>query len=139
MMGKIKQLLIQYKAVILYLFFGVATTVVNIIAYWLCAYPLHWGIMVSTVVAWIAAVLFAYVTNRKWVFDSKETTTAGIVQEMIRFFGCRLATGVVDWLIMLVFVEWLTFNDMVVKIAANVLVIILNYVASKLVVFRKSK
>lgn len=59
------------------------------------------------------------------------------MNEMLRFFGCRLATGVVDWLCMFVFVSLLLWNDIVVKAGANILVIILNYVASKVIIFRK--
>ena len=87
--------------------------------------------------AWICSVLFAYITNRKWVFHSEAMGSAAILKEMISFFACRLLTGVVDWLCMLIFVDLLYWNDMVIKIGANVLVIILNYVASKLVIFKK--
>ena len=67
----------------------------------------------------------------------KAITGKEIARELVSFFGCRLATGVIDWLCMLVFVDLLTWNDVFVKFTANVLVIILNYVASKLVIFRK--
>lgn len=133
----IKSLLIKYKDMIAYLFFGACTTVVNIVVYWLLAHPLGMGTMVSTIVAWVAAVLFAYLTNRKWVFHSQAVTRQEITREIVSFFACRLATGVVDWVVMLVFVDVLHFNDLVIKFLANVLVIILNFVASKLIIFRK--
>ncbi len=132
-----KQLYEKYKDIIPYAFFGVCTTLVNIASYWVCAHPLRFGTMVSTVIAWILAVLFAYVTNRKWVFNSQAETVAEITKEIISFFGCRLATGVLDWACMFVFVELLGLNDVVIKTIANVLVIVLNYVASKLLIFRK--
>ena len=122
---------------ILYLVFGALTTLVNMGVYWLLAHPLGCNTMVSTVVAWFAAVLTAYLTNRKWVFHSQAATPGEIAREVVSFFGCRIATGVVDWLCMLVFVEWLGLNDVVIKFLANVLVILLNYVLSKLVIFRK--
>lgn len=132
-----RELYKKYKDIIPYAFFGVCTTLVNIASYWVCAHPLHLGTMVSTVIAWILAVLFAYVTNRKWVFNSEAETAAEITKELISFFGCRLATGVLDWLCMFIFVELLGLNDVVIKTIANVLVIVLNYVASKLLIFRK--
>ena len=86
-----KDLYEKYKDVIPYLFFGVCTTLVNVVAYWICAHILSVNTMVSTVVAWILAVLFAYITNRKWVFHSDAITGKKIVKEVISFFGCRLA------------------------------------------------
>ena len=133
----LKELIKKYWDVIPYLFFGVCTTAVNIVAYWLCAHPLHLRIMISTVIAWLLSVLFAYVTNRKWVFHSKAQGAAEIGKEMLSFFGCRITTGVVDWLCMFLFVECLGLHDVVIKVADNVLVVVLNYVASKLVIFRK--
>lgn len=129
----------KYKDIIPYAFFGVLTTVVNMVVYWVAAHPLGLSVMVSTVIAWIAAVLFAYVTNRKWVFHSQAQGTKEIVQEIVSFFACRLATGVVDWACMFIFVDLLHFNDVIIKATANVLVIILNYVASKLVIFKHKK
>lgn len=133
----LKKIIDKYRDVIPYLFFGVCTTLVNVIVYWICAHSLKAGVMPSTVVAWFFAVLFAYVTNRKWVFHSKAHDTKSIIKEMISFFGCRIATGVVDWLCMFVFVNLLSINDVLVKIGANILVIVLNYVASKLFIFKR--
>lgn len=127
----------KYKYVIAYLFFGVCTTVVNVIAYWICAHPLSFGVMPSTIIAWVAAVLFAYVTNRKWVFHSAVIGKKEICIEIAKFFLARLATGILDWSCMYIFVDVLNWNDMLIKILSNIMVIILNYLASKLVVFRK--
>lgn len=129
----------KYKDVVLYLFFGACTTLVNIVVYWMCAHPLHITTMISTIIAWILAVLFAYLTNRKWVFHSEANTKKEIISEIISFFSCRLATGVIDWACMLVFVQLFGMNDIIIKTFANILVIILNYVASKLVIFKKCK
>ena len=127
----------KYKDVIPYLFFGVCTTLVNIGGYWICAHFFHIGTMSSTVIAWILAVLFAYFTNRKWVFNSDASSAEEIAKEVASFFGCRLATGVIDWAMMLVFVTLLGLNDVVIKTVANIVVIVLNYVASKLIIFKK--
>lgn len=126
----------KYKDVIPYLFFGICTTLVNISTYYICAHTLSLAVMASTVIAWILAVLFAYVTNRTWVFHSQENTSRGITTEILSFFACRLTTGAVDWGCMLLFVEVLRFNDVMIKILSNIVVIILNYLASKLIVFR---
>lgn len=123
----------------MYLFFGGCTTLVNIVTYYIMAHVINASVMTSTIVAWIVAVLFAYITNRKWVFDSKVTTRKEIVQEIISFFACRIATGIVDWLLMFVFVEKLGFNDLLIKVISNIIVIVLNYVASKLIVFTDKK
>ncbi len=132
-----KQLYDKYRDMIPYMIFGVLTTLVNIAAYWLLAHPLGLPTVPSTVIAWVLAVLFAYVTNRKWVFHSEAKTRNEIIKEGVSFYLCRLGTGVLDWLGMYVMVDVLHWNDLIVKIAVNIVVIVLNYVASKLIVFRK--
>lgn len=136
-MGKLKELYTRYADVIPYLFFGVCTTLVNLVVYWFAAHPLAWSVSASTVAAWILAVLFAYVTNRKWVFHSAARTASDILREMASFFSCRLATGLLDLGCMFLFVDVLGWNDLLMKTLDNILVVILNYVASKLLIFRK--
>ncbi len=127
----------KYMDVIPYLFFGVCTTVVNIGTYWLCAHPLNLNTMISTIVAWVVAIMFAYVTNRKWVFHSEVKSINGIIREIMTFFGCRLTTGTIDCACMFVFVELLYCNDVAIKFMTNILVIVLNYVASRYFIFNK--
>lgn len=134
-----KKIMDKYRDVIPYLFFGVCTTLVNVVVYWVSAHLFGCQTMVSTVLAWILAVLFAYLTNRKWVFHSEASGTNEVFKELLSFFGCRLATGIIDLLCMYVFVDILKWNDVFIKFSANVLVIILNYIASKLIIFRKRK
>ena len=133
MIGKLWR---KYKDLILYALFGGLTTLVNTGAYWLCAHPLGMQTVPSSVAAWFLAVLFAYLTNRKWVFHSEAETPREIAKEILSFFLCRLATGILDWALMWLLVDRLHLNDMVVKVAVNLLVILLNYVASKLLIFR---
>lgn len=135
----LKSLYEKYKDVIPYLFFGVCTTVVNVVVYWLCAHPLGMAVMPSTIIAWVLAVLFAFFTNRKWVFHSENTGFKAVGKEMLMFFACRLATGAVDWVCMYVFVDTLHWNDLIVKFCANIIVIILNYLASKILIFKRKK
>jgi len=132
----IRRLWEKYKDLILYALFGGMTTLVNTGVFWLCAHPLGLPVVPSSMIAWFMAVLFAYLTNRKWVFHSEAETPREITREIVSFFLCRLATGVLDWVLMWLLVDNLHLNDMVVKVAVNLLVILLNYVASKLLIFR---
>ena len=136
-MHLLKSLYTKYRDVLPYLFFGLCTTLVNIAFYALCARVGHITTSPSTIIAWFISVLFAYVTNRKWVFHSGARKFKAITMECLSFFACRLATGFLDWLCMFCFVDLLHLNDLVIKIAANILVIVLNYVASKLMIFKK--
>ena len=124
---------------IAYAVFGVLTTVINIISYWISAHILGLAVMPSTVIAWILAVLFAYFTNRKWVFQSSAHTKAEILKELVSFFACRISTGIADIIIMYVFADVLKFNDVIIKTISNIIVIALNYLGSKLIIFRKRK
>lgn len=135
----LKRLFDKYKDIIPYGIFGVCTTLVNMGIYWLCAHALKLAVLPSTLIAWFIAVLFAYLTNRKWVFHSQAVTRQEITREIISFYSCRIATGVVDWACMYIFVDLLLLNDLVIKFTANILVIILNYVASKLLIFKKKQ
>lgn len=127
----------KHSHIICYGFFGVLTTLANIAVYWLMAHVLKLEILPSTIIAWIVAVLFAYLTNRTWVFHSGAQNGQAIIREAASFFLCRLSTGVVDWGLMLVCIEILNWNDLITKLIANVIVIILNYVFSKVIVFRR--
>ncbi len=132
-----KELLRKHRDLIPYAVFGVLTTIVNIAVYWLTAHVLRMDTVPASVVSWAAAVLFAYITNRTWVFHSTARGWRRILPEMAGFFLARLATGVLDWAVMYVTVDRLGWNDVGMKAAANVIVIILNYVFSRWIVFRK--
>ena len=127
----------KHKEVLMYLLFGGLTTVVSIVTFAFFTQVMGMNELVANVLSWILAVLFAYVTNRTWVFESTADTKAGIIKEMASFFGGRLATLLVEEGIIAVFITWLGFPAMPVKIAAQVIVILLNYVISKLFVFKK--
>ena len=126
----------KYKDVIPYVIFGILTTGVNIVVYWMMAHLFYFSVMVSTVLAWVLSVLFAYITNRRWVFNSNVNSLSGIFKEIFSFFVCRLATGIIDWACMYIFVDLFHYQDVVIKIIANIIVVILNYLASKLVIFK---
>lgn len=127
----------KYREIALYIIFGVATTLMNILTYYVCNHWFGLGVVIATAVAWIGSVMFAYITNKLWVFKSKERKWNVIVHEMIVFFLARLATGVLDIIMMYFLVQVLLLNDMLMKILINIIIIILNYMASKLLVFKR--
>ena len=129
------ELLKRYKAFLLYVFFGVLTTAVNTLVYLLCLHPLACSNLFSTAVAWFCSVLFAYITNKVWVFESKSFFGKLLFCEIASFFSCRILTGALDLLIMYVAVDRLAQNELLWKLLSNVIVILLNYVASKFFVF----
>lgn len=140
--GKIRQLIglfLKYKEVILYLVFGGLTTLVNIVCYAVCARGFHMGTLVSNGIAWVLSVLFAYVTNKIFVFESKTDGVREAVREFVSFIACRAGTGVLDMVVMYVTVDMLGWYDVLMKILSNIIVIILNFVFSKLVIFRKKE
>lgn len=131
-----KNLILKNKEVIMYLIFGVLTTLVNIVVYYLFNDVLHVHYMVSNAIAWILSVLFAYITNRKYVFESNGDS---IITELSKFVTARLSTGIMDMVVMWLLVDVLHVNSMISKIISNVLVVVGNYVLSKLFVFKKGE
>ena len=127
----------KYQQPILYLFFGICTTIVNIITYYLSAHILSLSVILSTCLAWLVSVIFAYITNKWWVFESKSLRLKAVIQEFLSFTGCRLFTGACDLLIMLIFVDSLGMDDLFVKIASNILFVVLNYIFSKMIIFKR--
>lgn len=127
----------KYKSLIMYVVFGALTTVVNMGAYYVSYNLLHIPNVPSTAIAWILAVAFAFVTNKLWVFDSPSFDAQTLKHEIPTFFGARIATGVLDVVIMYLAVDVAHMNPTVWKLISNVLVIIINYIASKLIIFRK--
>ena len=124
-----------HREVLLYLFFGGLTFVVSIATYALFIKVFGADALVANVFSWIFAVAFAYVTNRTWVFESRASDGSAMLKEMGKFVSGRIATLLVEEAILLVFIKWLHFDSMAVKVAAQVVVIVLNYVVSKLWVF----
>lgn len=133
---RMKNFIGKYKEIILYLFFGVLTTLINIIVYFILTRIMNLSTIYSTVIAFILSVIFAYITNKIWVFNSKTETLKEIGKEIVAFFGGRLFSGGCDILIMYVFVDVLGCNDLIIKILSNVMVVIMNYIISKLFVFK---
>lgn len=120
-----------------YIVFGVGTTIINILVCGLCYDILHWDILVANTVAWILSVLFAFITNKLFVFRSKSFEKKLFLHELITFLAARLLSLGVDSLGMWLLVDQLHGNVWIAKIAMNVIVVIMNYVLSKLIIFKK--
>ena len=127
----------KYKDILLYLVFGVLTTIVNYLVYLPCYNLLKWSAGFSNVLAWVIAVVFAFVTNKPFVFKSHDWTWKTVGPELSKFVGCRIGSGVLETLILLLCVDILGWNGNVWKLITAVLVIILNYIGSKFLVFKK--
>ncbi len=135
----IKDLLIRYREIVLYLIVGVITTVINGAVYWICTSLLKMANVPGTIVAWVIAVLFAFFANKIWVFESRSMRLALVLKEMVQFVGCRLGTGVLDVGIMYVSVDRWGWNGLLMKLISDFVVTLVNFVASKFFIFRKDK
>ena len=137
MIAKLRALIEKYWDILSYLFFGGLTTVVNYLVYFPCYYWLEISATVSNVIAWIVAVAFAYVTNKPFVFRSHDWSLGTVVPELIKFVGTRVGSGALETVILLFCVDVAGWNGNVWKLVTSVLVVVVNYIGSKLLVFRK--
>ena len=137
MVQKFLTLVRKHKDILLYLIFGVLTTLVNYAVY----LPLYnyagVSASISNAIAWIAAVAFAFLTNKPFVFESHDWHLKTLLPELGKFLGCRVGSGLAETVILLLTVDVLHWNGNVWKLVTSVLVVVLNYVASKLLVFKK--
>lgn len=138
-MKAIKELIDKYWDVVSYLFFGVLTTAVDYIVSFACHDGLHLSPTISTVIAWAAAVVFAYLTNKSWVFKSRDWRPKTIFPEFAKFTLSRAGSGFLVTISITITVEILGWNFLLMKIITSVVNIVLNYVFSKLLVFKKKK
>ena len=150
--GFVKRMFVKHKEIIMYLIFGVLTTVVSWGSYAIFEKVFKEAIVdvnvlvaVSNVLSWVTAVLFAYITNKLFVFESKSFKPTVLFKEIGLFVGSRLLSGAVEWVGVPLLV-WLGLNQtifgiegMLSKVLVSVIVVILNYILSKLIVFKKEK
>ena len=122
--------------IVTYLFFGVLTTVVNYAVYLPCYNLLGLSATISNIIAWVVAVAFAYLTNKPWVFKSHDWSMKVVLPELSKFVACRVGSGVLETGMIFVFVDLMGINGNVFKLITSVLVVILNYIGSKLLVFK---
>ena len=134
-----KKLIESYKTIILYLFFGGITTLINIVVYMVCYDIFDISNVISNILAWILSVLFSFVSNKFWVFESKSKNRLRVQKEFLKFVGGRIGTGLLDLLIMYICVDVLYGPAFIIKIISNIVVIILNYILSKMLVFKEKK
>lgn len=139
-MNKLINIYKDKKEIINYLIIGVLTTLVSLITYYLLTFTIldpnnDIQLQIANIISWIISVAFAYITNRKFVFESK---SKDIKKELSKFISSRITTLIIDMLLMFILVSLLHFNDKVIKLIVQVIVIILNYIFSKLFVFNKN-
>ena len=135
---KIADLYRKHKEGMRYLIFGALTTLVNIISYAIFYYILNINNAVSNIIAWIVGATFAYITNKLYVFNSKVNNKKELLKEIIYFYGCRLLTLAIDEGIMILTVDKCGWNALLMKIIVNIIVIILNFIFSKILIFKKN-
>ena len=121
-----------------YLVFGAFTTVVNIVVFEICKNLWDMSTTISNIIAWILAVFFAYITNKWFVFYSKAENFKKLFFELSSFFAARIFTLVVETIFLYVTIDYYGLNSIFMKIISNILVIILNFILSKLFIFKKS-
>lgn len=121
-----------------YLIFGALSTVVNIIIFTICTSFMKCSTTIGNVIAWIIAVIFAYITNKIWVFKSETKGIKGLIKEICSFTGARVATLVMETVFLVIFIDKLHFNTFLMKIISNILVILLNFILSKVWIFKKN-
>jgi len=117
-----------------YVFWGVLTTAVNVVSYWICR-QVSISVVTSTVIAWFISVLFAYITNRHYVFHSKLSSLHQIFSECVSFFASRLFSGLLDVFFMYLTIELWLFPELFSKIGVEIVISLLNYLLSIFLVF----
>ena len=137
MFEKIRALVMKHWDMVSYLFFGVLTTVVNYLVYLPLYNLLGISAAVSNIIAWVAAVAFAYVTNKPFVFKSHDWSMQTVLPELGKFVSCRAASGAMETALVFLTVDVCGWDGNIWKLIISVVVVILNYVSSKLLVFRK--
>ena len=137
MIDDIKKLYLKNKEIVNYVIVGGMTTIVSLGSYYICVITFlnpknAMQLQIANIISWICAVAFAYITNRKYVFESKNVNK---VQEVIKFVGARISTLFIDIICMAIFVSLLKINDKLAKLLVQFVVFALNYIFSKLYVF----
>ena len=138
MIKKIKELFLKYKEIIMYLIFGGLTTVVSFVSYYaFLFFGMHY--IAAQVLSWGLAVAFAFVVNKLFVFEDKANSAAELFRQIWQFVSVRIASGVIETALLWLLVDVLLVSEGIAKIPVAVLTVVINYIASKLLIFRKKK
>lgn len=137
MIKLIKELFNKYKELIMYGIMGVLSTIINIITFAICEKLFGINALISNIIAWIAAVIFAYITNKLFVFESKSFRKDVLLKEITSFTSARIFSLLLEEIIIYVMIDIMNINSLIVKIFSNIVVIVVNYIFSKLVIFKK--
>lgn len=129
----------KHKEPLLYLFFGGTSFFLNIILYYIFFNACKLNVLIANIIAWVIVVAYCFVTNKLWVFDNKTESKQSLATQLLSFYLSRILTLCVEELILFVFVEKIHYNDLIIKLIAQIIVIITNYILSKFIVFRKGK
>lgn len=127
----------KYREILRYLVCGLATTMVNLITFWIFVEFLKVSTMVSTLLAWFLSAAFAYYANKAFVFKSKKNTIGELVKEGVAFFEVRILSGIFETIAMVILIDYLHAPKMWMKLFVGIVVTILNYIASKIYIFQK--
>ena len=139
MFSRLCRIIKQHRNIVYYLFFGVLTTAVNYVVY-LPLYNLaHFSATLSNGIAWALSVVFAYLTNKPFVFKSNDWSMKTVVPEFLKFIGCRIGSGTAETLLLHVTVDQMHWNGNLMKLIISILVLVWNYIGSKLLVFRRKE
>lgn len=117
--------------------FGVLTTIINLTSYYFFSKIININYLISNIISWIISVIFSYITNKLYVFNSKDKRMDVIVKEFIKFINCRLTSGFIEVLLLFLLVDIMKINDIISKLAIGVIVVVLNFIFSKIFVFQK--
>ena len=136
-MDKLKNIWNRYRDILLYLFFGGLTTLVSYVIYFPLYYACEVPASISNIVAWCGAVVFAFLTNKPFVFKSHDWSMSTVFPEIGKFVGSRIFSGLVETGLIAITVDLLKWNGFFMKVIASIVVVVLNYIASRWFVFKK--
>jgi len=138
LVSKIKELMKKYEELIKYLIIGVLTTVLNYIVFAVLVNGIKLEMHSSNLIAWVVSVIFAYFTNKLFVFESKSFKIDVLGKEILSFGAARVFSLLLEEVILFIFVDKLGMEKLIIKLIANIIVIIVNYILSKFIIFKKT-
>ncbi len=138
MLEKLRIFYKRHKGILLFLLLGIVTTVVNYAVYLPLYNYIGMTATVSNCIAWVAAVTVSFLTNKPFVFESYDWSAKTVVPELVKYVGCRIGTGVAETAAIFIAVDLLGMDGNIIKLITSIMVIVLNYMGTKLFVFRRS-